>query len=64
MKQFTITMSGNTCDFTTLYSQPIILEQHENYEAAFLSLETYNSIPNITDKNNKFVYSVDDGKTW
>ena len=29
-----------------------------------MSLETYNSIPNITDKNNKFVYSVDNGINW
>ena len=64
MKQFTITLSGNTCDFRTLFPHPIILNQNEEYEAAFLSLETYNSIPNITNKNNKFVYSVDDGVTW
>jgi hypothetical protein len=51
-------MSGNTCDFITSYPQPIILDQGKKYEAAFLSLETYNSIPNITDKNNKFVYST------
>jgi hypothetical protein len=64
MRQFTITMSGNTCDFSTLFSQPIILNPNKEYEAAFVSLETYNSIPNITDKNNKFVYSVDNGVNW
>jgi len=64
MRQFTITLSGNTCDFSTLFPQPIILNQNKEYEAAFLSLETYNSIPNITDKNNKFVYSVDKGVNW
>jgi len=64
MRQFTITLSGNTCDFNTLFPQPIILNQNKEYEAAFLSLETYNSIPNITDKNNKFVYSVDNGVNW
>jgi hypothetical protein len=57
-------MSGNTCDFITSYPQPIILDQDKKYEAAFLSLETYNSIPNITDKNNKFVYSIDNGANW
>ena len=64
MRQFTITLSGNTCDFITTFSHPIILDQKQDYEAAFLSLETYNSIPNITDKNNKFVYSVNNGETW
>ena len=64
MRQFTITLSGNTCDFITTFSHPIILDQKQDYEAAFLSLETYNSIPNITDKNNKFVYSVNNRETW
>ena len=64
MRQFTITLSGNSCDFTRLLPHPIILDQKQDYEAAFLSLETYNSIPNITDKNNKFVYFVDNGVTW
>ena len=64
MKQFTITLSGNSCDFTIPFPHPIILDQKQDYEAAFLSLETYNSIPNITDKNNKFVYSVNNGETW
>jgi hypothetical protein len=64
MKQFTITASGNSCDFTTSYPQPIQLDKDADYEAAFLSLETYNSIPNITEKNNKFVYSANKGVTW
>ena len=64
MRQFTITLSGNTCDFTTPFPHPIILDPNEKYEAAFVSLEMYNSIPNITDKNNRFDYSTDDGSTW
>ena len=64
MKQITLTMTGNSCDFTTVYPNPIILDPHKKYEAALLSLETYNSIPNITDKNNTFLYSVDNGLSW
>src|SRR6267154_3291145 len=64
MRQFTITLSINTCDFSTTFPQPIIQNQNKEYKAAFLTLETYNSIPNITDKNNKFVYSVDGGVNW
>ena len=64
MIQFPIDLSGKTCDFTTLFRHPIILDPNKKYEAAFLSLETYNSIPNITDENNKFVYSADNGRNW
>jgi hypothetical protein len=34
------------------------------YEAAFISLHTYNSLPNINESNNKFKYSSDKGSTW
>lgn len=64
MSQLTLLLSGNTCNFTTLFEQPIKLNPKAEYEAAFLSLDTYNSIPNITAKNNKFVYSSDDGMNW
>src|ERR671910_3776088 len=64
MRQFTVALSGNTCDFNTSFMHPIILDPNKQYEAAFLSLETYNSIPNITDENNKFVYSADNGASW
>jgi len=60
----TFILSGNTSDFTTCHNS-LILDQNKNYEAALLSLDTYNSIPNITEKkNNLFPYSTDDGKTW
>lgn len=64
MKQLTLTLSGNTCDFTTRFREPIVLSNDEDYEAAFISLETYNSIPNINEKNNKFDYSADGGVSW
>ena len=51
-------------DFTIKYDTPIDLKPNKLYEAAFLSLETYNSIPNITEKNNIFKYSNDSGVTW
>jgi len=64
MKSTTFILSGNTTDFTTSISSPIHLDQNKQYEAALLSIDTYNSIPNITDKNNKFKYSNDRGITW
>ena len=60
----TFILSGKTSDFIT-YHDSVILDQNKNYEAALLSLETYNSIPNITaGMNNILKYSADNGQTW
>ena len=57
-------LSGNTSDFVTCHDS-VILDPNKNYEVALLSLDTYNSIPNISvNKNNLFTYSIDDGVTW
>jgi len=64
MRSITLTLSGNTADFTTSFHPPIKLKPNKEYEAAFLSIETYNSIPNITECNNTFKYSSDNGNTW
>jgi hypothetical protein len=57
-------VSGNTSDFTTCHNS-VILDSNKMYEIALLSLDTYNSIPNITaEKNNIFSYSIDNGETW
>ena len=61
MTSFTLTLSGDSTDFTTYLAPPINLESDQKYEAAFLSLETYNSMPNVTTENNKFKYSIDNG---
>jgi hypothetical protein len=60
----TLLLSSNATDFTTNLSPPIPLENNKRYEAALLSIDLYNSIPNITPANNKFKYSPDDGITW
>lgn len=59
-----LTLSSNTTDFTTFLTVPILMDANKKYEAAFLSLHTYNSLPNITENNNKFRYSNDKGSTW
>jgi hypothetical protein len=57
-------LSGNTSDFVTCHDS-VILDPNKKYEAALLSLDTYNSIPNITvNQNNIFKYSTDAGDTW
>ena len=59
-----LTLTSNTTDFTTTLNPPILLDINKRYEAAFLSLHTYNSVPNITEINNIFKYSMDKGITW
>ena len=59
-----LTLSSNSTDYTTWLQSAITLESDKNYEAALLSLHTYNSLPNITEANNKFKNSKDRGKTW
>jgi hypothetical protein len=60
----TFILSGNTSNFTTCHNS-VILDPNKKYEAALLSLDTYNSIPNITvEKNNIFAYSTDNEEPW
>jgi len=57
-------LSGIGSDFTINHT-PIILDPNKKYEAALLSLDTYNSIPNINKgKNNIFKYSNNNGLAW
>src|SRR5271166_5055998 len=55
-------LTSKSSDFTTCFNS-IILDQNKQYEAALLSLETYNSIPNIIEgENNEFKYY--NGEAW
>jgi hypothetical protein len=55
-------LTGNSSNFTTCFNS-IILDSNKQYEAALLSLDTYNSIPNIVEeKNNVFKYY--NGEAW
>ena len=56
-------LSSRTSDFTTQIFPPLELPG-KRWTVGLLSLETYNSIPNITNKNNVFTYSTDSGETW
>lgn len=60
----TYVLSGKGSEFTT-QNFSIILDSNKKFEAALLSLDTYNSFPNITKgKNNIFKYSIDNGTSW
>lgn len=57
-------LSSNCSDFITVH-ESLHLDPNKTYEAAFLSLESYNSIPNIIEgQNNILKYSIDDGFSW
>jgi len=60
----TYVLSGKGSNFSIQHNN-LFLDPNKKYEAALLSLDTYNSIPNITKgKNNIFRYSNDNGITW
>ena len=51
--------SSNKTSWTTNFEKSIHVDNDQNqYEIALLNLETYNSIPNIDESNNIFVYGV------
>ena len=54
----TLLLSGNNTDFTTNILPPIQLENNERYEATLLSIDLYNSIPDITEKIINFNIQV------
>ena len=59
---FSLILSGNSSDFTTVFNSTVLQPPYE-YEAALLSIDTYNSIPNIIEgKNNLFKYF--NGRDW
>jgi len=60
----TYIMSGVKSEFTTKYSPCISLDPKKKFEAALLSIDLYNSIPNITSTNNILRYSKDKGETY
>ena len=60
----TFLFSGTSNDFTTPLMPPLRLDPSKRYEVALLSVDMYNSIPNITEENNELRYTTDDGDSW
>lgn len=50
----TFILTGQASTLSANLPSPIILDPHKKYSIALLSFDSYNSIPNITEKNNKF----------
>jgi hypothetical protein len=60
----TFVLSGKTSEFVSCQDSAI-LDPNTKYEVALLSLDMYNSIPNITgQKNNIFKYTTHNGVDW
>lgn len=54
---FTLTITGNNPILQSDFYPPLILNNND-YECGILYFSTFNSIPNINDKNNIFVYGA------
>lgn len=55
----TFAFDGTQSVLSTNYFPPIELDVNSEYQIGLLSFETYNSIPNVDDTNNKFHYDGD-----
>lgn len=51
---FTLSITGNTSILSTTYYPALLFD--DEYECALLYFSTFNSIPNIDNRNNKFHY--------
>ena len=54
---FTITLTDSTSVLKANFFPPI--ELNTDYEIGLVSFSTWNSVPNVTEKNNKFYYGDD-----
>lgn len=50
----TLALSGQSSDLSYNFNPPLYLDDDVEYEVGLTNFETYNSIPNIDDTNNKF----------
>lgn len=64
MASITLTLTGNTSSLNSHFYPEIELDEQYSYSCCLLDFYSYNSIPNINEKNNSLVYSKDGGKTF
>lgn len=58
---FTLALTSNKSKFHVDYHPEIILDANHSYSCALLDFCCYNSIPNITENNNKLYYWNEQG---
>lgn len=64
MESTTITLTGNKSNLTAYFHPEIELDDKYNYSCALLDFHTYNSIPNVDEKNNTFRYELGDDQDY
>lgn len=60
---FTLALSDKSSVLDRDLNPPIYLEDDVDYEIGLTNFDTYNTIPNIDNSNNKFVWGENDGYT-
>lgn len=58
MASLTITLNGNKSELNSDFFPPIELNNGE-YVIGLINFETFHSIPNVDETNNKFYYYID-----
>lgn len=56
---YTFTIIGTSSVLSTDYYPPIDLDPNSRYTLGLIGLYTYNTVPNVTEENNKFYYDND-----
>lgn len=58
MSSFTLTLNGNSSELSANYYPPIELDRDAEYVCGLVDFQTYMSVPNIGEGNNKFCYTA------
>lgn len=53
MTSFTVSLTGNTSELSSSFFPEIVLDDAYNYSCGLLEFTSYQSIPNVTSKNNE-----------
>lgn len=56
MSSFTLTLSGSSSELSANYFPPIELDRKSEYMCGLIDFQTFMSIPNVSDTNNRFYY--------
>lgn len=54
MSSITLTLTGNSSNLRATFHPEIELDEEYSYECCLLDFYTFNSVPNVDEKNNKF----------
>lgn len=57
MSSFTLTLSGTSSDLSANYFPPIELNDNYSYACGLIDFQSFMSIPNVTNENNRLYFS-------